>query len=81
MALVTCQSCAASTSDLAGVCAQCGSPIRTSTVAPIRKLSGKLSLIGVVVMSIAVIGTALGTWWGPATFLPGIAFFMMSKFL
>lgn len=79
MALITCPSCAAQTSDTAGTCTHCGNPVRA--VAPIRQLSGKLALIGVVVIAVAVIGTALGTWWGPAALLPGIALSMMAKFL
>jgi hypothetical protein len=53
----------------------------SASQAPIKTLSGKLSLLGAVIIAIAVIGTVLGTWWGPATFLPGIAFYMMAKFL
>jgi len=50
-------------------------------VAPIRKISGKLTALGVVIIALGVIGTALGTWWGPAALLPGVAFYMMAKFL
>ena len=81
MALVTCPSCSAPTSDLASVCSQCGQPIEAARTAPIKTLSGKLSLIGALVLTIAIIGTVLGTWWGPAALLPGIAFYMMAKFL
>ena len=81
MALVTCPSCSAPTSDLASVCSQCGQPIEATRTAPIKTLSGKLSLIGALVLTIAIIGTVLGTWWGPAALLPGIAFYMMAKFL
>jgi hypothetical protein len=49
-------------------------------VAPIRKISGKFSAIGVIVIALGVIGTVLGTWWGPPAILPGVAFFMMSRF-
>ena len=80
MALMTCPSCSAQTSDLSGTCDQCGKTLLASQ-APIKTLSGKLSLLGAVIIAIAVIGTVLGTWWGPATFLPGIAFYMMAKFL
>ena len=81
MALVNCPSCSAQTSNMASVCSQCGKPITGESVAPIHRLSGKLSLLGALIVTIAVIGTVLGTWWGPAAFLPGIAFFMMSRFL
>jgi hypothetical protein len=80
MALMTCPSCSAQTSDLSGTCDQCGKTLPASQ-APIKTLSGKLSLLGAVIIALAVIGTVLGTWWGPATFLPGIAFYMMAKFL
>ncbi len=81
MALVTCPSCSTQTSDLASACSQCGEPIRTTRIVPIKTLSGKLSLLGAVILTIAIIGTALGTWWGPAALLPGVAFYMMAKFL
>ena len=80
MALMTCPSCSAQTSDLSGTCDQCRNPLPASQ-APIKTLSGKLKLLGAVIIALAVIGTVLGTWWGPATFLPGIAFYMMAKFL
>ena len=80
MALITCPSCSAQTSDLSAACDQCGNPLPASQ-ALIKTLSGKLSLLGAVIIALAVIGTVLGTWWGPATFLPGIAFYMMAKFL
>jgi hypothetical protein len=81
MAMMTCPSCGAQTSDLSVRCAQCNQPLPPSREAPIKKLSGKLSLLGVVIIATAIIGTALGTWWGPAALLPGVAFFMMAKFL
>jgi hypothetical protein len=81
MALVTCPSCAAQTSDMASVCGHCGKPIRPKGEAPIKQLSGKFTLVGVVIIAAAIIGTVLGTWWGPAALLPGIAFYMMAKFL
>ena len=81
MALITCPSCAAQTSDTASTCAHCGQPVRPHGEAQIKSLSGKFSAIGVVIVAIAVIGTVLGTWWGPAALLPGIAFYMMAKFL
>ena len=81
MALTTCPSCSNQTSDLSGTCSHCGHPIETQGIAPIKTLSGKLSLLGAIILTIAIIGTVLGTWWGPAALLPGIAFYMMAKFL
>ncbi|MFM8443100.1 MAG: hypothetical protein ACKN9W_07115 [Methylococcus sp.] len=81
MALVTCPACGAQTSDLSSHCPECNQALPPSVVAPIKKVSGKLTALGVVIIAVAVIGTALGTWWGPAALLPGIAFYMMSKFL
>lgn len=81
MALIICPSCSAQTSDSASACDHCGKPIRPQGEAPIKKLSGKFTAVGVVIIAIAVIGTALGTWWGPAALLPGVAFYMMAKFL
>jgi len=81
MALITCPSCSAQTSNLSAVCNQCGQSITAVRTAPIKTLSGKLSLLGALILSIAIIGTVLGTWWGPAALLPGIAFYMMAKFL
>ena len=81
MALVTCPACGAQTSDLSSHCPECNQALPSSVVAPIKKVSGKLTALGVVMIAVAVIGTALGTWGGPAALLPGIAFYMMSKFL
>ncbi len=81
MALVTCPSCSAQTSDLASACGHCGQPVRPLGEAPIKKLSGKLTALGVVIIALAIIGTVFGTWWGPAALLPGVAFYMMAKFL
>ena len=60
-------------------CMSCGAALPKSG-APIRHWSGKFSAIGVVLIALGVIGTALGTWWGPPTILPGVAFYMMSRF-
>lgn len=81
MALVTCPSCAAQTSDTASTCTHCGQPIRPHGEALIKGLSGKFSAVGVLIIAAGIIGTVLGAWWGPAALLPGIAFFMMAKFL
>lgn len=81
MASVICPSCSSPNSPDRTVCEQCGARLREEPVAPIRKFSGKLSAIGAVILAIALIGTALGAWWGPGTMLPGIAFLMMAKFL
>ena len=81
MALMTCPSCSAQTSGLDGLCSHCGHPVQPDLVPPIKKLSGKFAAIGIVIIAIAVIGTVLGTWWGPAALLPGVAFYMMARFL
>lgn len=81
MALITCPSCSTLTSDSASTCDHCGKSLRPRGEAPITKLSGKFTVVGVVIIAIAVIGTALGTWWGPAALLPGVALYMMAKFL
>ena len=60
-------------------CASCGT-VLPKPLAPIRQLSGKFSAIGVVVIALGVIGTVLGTWWGPPAILPGVAFYMMGRF-
>ncbi len=81
MALVTCPHCAAQTTDLASACDYCGQPVKRVVEAPIKKLSGKLSAAGAIIVTMGVIGTILGTWWGPVTVLPGVAIFLMAKFL
>jgi len=81
MAMVTCPACGAQTSDLSSHCAECNQALPPSVAAPIKQISGKLTALGVVIIALAVIGTALGAWWGPAALLPGVAFYMMAKFL
>jgi hypothetical protein len=80
MALDSCPSCNQTTSDSDGVCGNCGYDLGSTPVAPIKKISGKFALIGVVLIAAGVIGTAIGTWWGPPTILPGLAFYLMAKF-
>lgn len=46
----------------------------------ISRWSGKFTLVGVIVIALGVIGTALGAWWGPPALLPGIAFYLMGRF-
>ncbi|MEY4684777.1 MAG: hypothetical protein RLZ25_1236 [Pseudomonadota bacterium] len=79
MVNVICTSCHHENRKQAENCAACGA-VLPKPVAPIRKLSGKFSAIGVVVIALGVIGTVLGTWWGPPTILPGVAFYMMGRF-
>lgn len=79
MVNVICTSCHHENQNDATRCVSCGTALPKS-VAPIRKISGKFSAIGVVVIALGVIGTVLGTWWGPPAILPGVAFFMMSRF-
>ena len=80
MALSHCPSCSQSVSGTEDLCSHCGHDLSESSVAPIKKISGKFALIGVVLITLGVIGTALGTWWGPPTILPGLAFYLMAKF-
>lgn len=79
MAQVTCISCHQPNPSKATRCALCGADLPVP-VAPIRKISGKFAVVGVVVIAVGVIGTVLGTWWGPVAILPGVAFYMMARF-
>ena len=79
MANVICTSCHHENQKGGVSCASCGAVLPKS-VAPIRQLSGKFSAVGVVVIAIGVIGTVLGTWWGPPAILPGVAFYMKGRF-
>lgn len=81
MALIICSHCKSQTSDLSSTCDQCGKQVHPKGVAPVKRLSGKFSLVGVIILTIGVIGTGLGGWWGPAVLLPGLALMMMAKFL
>jgi hypothetical protein len=60
-------------------CEACQVP-RPGARSEISRLSGKFTLVGVIVIALGVIGTALGTWWGPPALLPGIAFYLMGRF-
>ena len=81
MSLIICPHCNAQTTDLSTTCDHCGKKVNPKGEAPIRRLSGKFSLIGVIILTVGVIGTGMGTLWGPAVLLPGIALMMMAKFL
>jgi hypothetical protein len=39
-------------------------------------MGGKFKATGTVVITLALIATVSGFWWGPALFLPGVALFM-----
>lgn len=79
MVNVICSSCHHENEKVATNCASCGATLPNS-VAPIRQLSGKFSAAGVVVIALGIIGTVLGTWWGPPAILPGVALYMMGRF-
>jgi hypothetical protein len=79
MVNVICTSCHHENQKDASSCASCGAALPKS-VAPIQKISGKFSAIGVIVIALGVIGTVLGTLWGPPAILPGVALVMMSRF-
>lgn len=81
MALIICPHCKAQTTDLSKVCDHCGKTVHPKGEAPVKRLSGKFSLVGVIILTIGVIGTGLGGWWGPAVLLPGVVLMMMAKFL
>jgi hypothetical protein len=81
MALTHCPTCSYQNDSSQKSCAQCGHALDGANKAPIRTLSGKFRFLGVVIIAIAVIGTVLGTWWGPPGLLPGVAFYMMANFL
>jgi predicted RNA-binding Zn-ribbon protein involved in translation (DUF1610 family) len=81
MAFMTCQSCGAEMIERGDPCPHCGQSAASRQEAPIRKLSGQFRVVAVFILAIAVIGTLMGTWWGPPALLPGVAVWMMSKFL
>ncbi len=80
MALRHCPSCDQSVSQTERQCGVCGYDLGPALDPPIKKISGKFAVIGIVLITIGVIGTALGTLWGPPAILPGVAFYMMAKF-
>lgn len=79
MVNVICSNCRHENPKEATDCASCGA-VLPKLVAPIRQWSGKFSAIGAVLIALGVIGTVLGTWWGPVTILPGVAFYIMGRF-
>jgi hypothetical protein len=79
MASSTCPACRYENPAKTPHCASCGAALLDS-IPPIRRWSGKFSAVGAVIIAIGVIGTVLGTWWGPPTLLPGVAFYMMARF-
>jgi hypothetical protein len=79
MAQVSCKSCHQPNPSRASHCALCGEALPLP-ILPIRQWSGKFAVAGIVIIAIGVIGTVLGTWWGPPALLPGVAFYMMARF-
>lgn len=79
MASVTCPACSSEIKDHSRTCLQCGYVFETTAEprrAAIGSLGGKLKATGTVVVTLALIATVSGFWWGPALFLPGVALFM-----
>ena len=81
MALIHCPTCSCQNDSTHKACAQCGQSLAGVGKAPIRSLRGKLRVLGVVIIAVGIMGTVLGTWWGPPGVLPGVAFYMMANFL
>lgn len=79
MAGPVCPVCSHENLERASRCEACGNFL-PGALAPIRMWSGKFKVAGVVIMTVGVIGIALGTWWGPSAILPGLAFYMMGRF-
>jgi hypothetical protein len=79
MASSTCPACRYENPAKSPHCTSCGAPL-LDTMPPIQRWSGKFSAAGAVIIAIGVIGTVLGTWWGPPAILPGVAFYMMARF-
>ncbi len=79
MASVTCPACAFEIKDRARTCPQCGHILAGPDAprkAAIGSMGGKFKATGTVVITLALIATVSGFWWGPALFLPGVALFM-----
>ena len=79
MASVTCPACSSEMKDRADTCPKCGYILSAPNKphrAAIGSLSGKFKATGAVIVTLAVIATVSGFWWGPALFLPGVAVFM-----
>ncbi len=54
---------------------------QNESVAPIKRASGKLQAVGVVVLAGGVVATVVGGWWGPALLFPGAVIFALGKFM
>jgi len=45
--------------------------VMTEKKAPISQITGKLQLVGVILVAVAIIATVAGAWWGPMVLFPG----------
>jgi hypothetical protein len=82
MATIHCPACAAEISYQAETCPTCGKAVKSSTadtVPPIRKMSGKLQAVGVVLLASGIIATVVGAWWGPALLFPGVVIIFLGR--
>lgn len=51
----------------------------TEETTPIRRISGKLQAVGVIILAGGVIATVVGGWWGPALLFPGVVIFVLGR--
>lgn len=78
MPTIFCPACAAQISDQAAACGQCGRSLKPS--APIRRIGGKLQAAATLLLTLGIVATVFGGWWGPALLFPAIVIFALGRF-
>jgi uncharacterized membrane protein YvbJ len=85
MTNIKCPECGSSTPSEEERCHHCGGAIKNSCVhspassQSVQGIKRVILIAGTLFVAVGVIGTVLGTWWGPALIFPGVVSFFLGR--